>query len=122
LIGASILLEWRTGGAIGRSVQGGKVEAMKKSELVDALAGASGQTKAAVSAVIDALGGVVLAGLKSHGTVTVPGVAKIDVKKKAARTVRNPATGAAVQKPASVAAAFKPVKSLKEEVATFDAS
>jgi DNA-binding protein HU-beta len=120
LIGASFLFDWRTGGGVGRSAHGGNVEAMKKSELVEALAGASGQSKTAVAAVIDALGGVVLSGLKSHGTVTVPGVAKIDVKKKAARTVRNPATGAAVQKPASVAAAFKPVKSLKDEVAGFD--
>jgi DNA-binding protein HU-beta len=121
LIVGPVLLDWRAGGGVGRSAPGGTVEAMKKAELVDALAGASGQSKAAVAAVIDALGGVVLAGLRSHGTVTVPGVAKIDVKKKAARTVRNPATGAAVQKPASVAAAFKPVKSLKDEVGAFEA-
>jgi DNA-binding protein HU-beta len=121
LIVVSILFDWTIGGVVGRSGLGGNVEAMKKSELVDALAGASGQSKAAVSAVIDALGGVVLAGLRSHGTVTVPGVAKIDVRKKAPRTVRNPATGAAVQKPASTAAAFKPVKSLKDEVAAFEA-
>jgi DNA-binding protein HU-beta len=94
---------------------------MKKSELVDALASASGQSKATVTAVIDALGAVVVAGLRSHGTVTVPGVAKIDVKKKPARTVRNPATGAAVEKPASAGAAFKPVKGLKDEVALFPA-
>jgi DNA-binding protein HU-beta len=92
---------------------------MKKSELVDALEAASGQSKAAINAVLDALPGVVLAGLKSHGAVTLPGVAKIEAKKREARTMRNPATGAEIQKPATTVAGFKPVKGLKDAVAGF---
>jgi DNA-binding protein HU-beta len=89
---------------------------MKKSELVDALANASGQTKAAVGAVLDALPGVVMKGLKA-GAVTLPGIAKIDAKRRAARTVRNPATGASMKSPATTVASLKPVKSFKDAVA-----
>ncbi len=89
---------------------------MKKSELVDALAGATGQTKAAVGAVLDALPGVVLKGLKA-GAVTLPGIAKIDAKRRAARTVRNPATGASMKSPATTVASMKAVKPFKDSVA-----
>jgi len=89
---------------------------MKKSELVDALAGATGQTKAAVGAVLDALPGVVLKGLKT-GAVTLPGIAKIDAKRRAARTVRNPATGASMKSPATTVASMKAVKPFKDSVA-----
>lgn len=92
---------------------------MKKAELVDALADASGQSKAAVAAVLDAMPDVVVAGLKEHGALTLPGLMKIEAKSRPARTMRNPATGAAIQKPASVAPAFKPVKALKDQVGAF---
>ncbi|TVQ54230.1 MAG: HU family DNA-binding protein [Rhodobacteraceae bacterium] len=92
---------------------------MKKSELVDALEASSGQSKAAVTAVLDALPGVVLDGLKAHGVVTLPGLAKIEAKKREARTMRNPATGAEIEKPATTVAGFKPVKALKDGVAAF---
>ncbi len=89
---------------------------MKKSELVDALAAASGQSKAAAGAVLDALPGVVLKGLKS-GAVTLPGIAKIDARHRAARTVRNPATGASMVSPATTVASIKAVKPFKDSIA-----
>lgn len=92
---------------------------MKKAELVEALESTTGQTKAAITAVLDALPGVVVAGLKSHGTVTLPGLAKIDAKVREARTVRNPQSGAAIEKPAAMSAAIKPAKGLKDAVAGF---
>jgi DNA-binding protein HU-beta len=51
--------------------------------------------------------------------VTLPGLMKIEAKSRPARTMRNPATGEAIEKPASVAPAFKPVKSLKDQVGAF---
>ncbi len=90
---------------------------MKKSELVDALAQSTGQTKTNVEAVLDALPDAVMKGLKGGDAVTVPGIAKIDAKKRAARTVRNPATGATMQSPATTVASIKPVKSFKDSVA-----
>ena len=92
---------------------------MKKSELVDALAEASGQSKAAVAAVVDALPAVVLSGLKSHGAVTLPGFLKVDAKAREPRTMRNPATGEPVHKPATTVAGFKPAKPFKDAVAEF---
>jgi DNA-binding protein HU-beta len=89
---------------------------MKKSELVDALAGATGQNKSAVEAVLDALPGAILAGLKAGDAVTLPGVAKIDAKARAARTVRNPATGASMVSPATTVSSIKPVKPFKDAV------
>lgn len=94
---------------------------MKKSELIEALEAATGHPKAAVAAVIDALPGVVLAALRNGGTLTLPGVAKFDVRKRAARQVRNPQTGAMMDKPASVVAAIKPAKPLKDAVSAFPA-
>ncbi len=94
---------------------------MKKSELIDALESASGQSKAACTAVVDALPAVVLAGLKAHGAVTLPGLTKIEAKRREARTMRNPATGAAIDKPAAMVATLKPAKPLKDGVAEFPA-
>ena len=92
---------------------------MKKSELIDALAAASGQSKAAAAAVVDAVPGVLLSGLANGGSVTLPGFAKIDAKRRDARTMRNPATGGTIHKPATTVAAIKPVKSFKDAVAAF---
>lgn len=90
---------------------------MKKSELVDALAQATGQTKSGVEAVLDALPDAVMQGLRNGDAVTLPGIAKIDARKRAARTVRNPATGATMQSPATTVASIKPVKAFKDSVA-----
>ena len=90
---------------------------MKKSELVDALAKSTGQTKSGVEAVLDALPDAVMSGLRSGDSVTLPGIAKIDAKRREARTVRNPATGASMQSPATTVPQIKPVKSFKDSVA-----
>lgn len=92
---------------------------MKKAELVEALEEKSGQSKAAINAVLDALPDVVLEGLKSQGTVTLPGVTKIDARSREARTMRNPSTGEPIEKPATVVPAFKPVKGFKDAVGEF---
>jgi DNA-binding protein HU-beta len=90
---------------------------MKKSDLIDALAGTTGQSKASVEAVLDALPGAVMSGLSAGDAVTLPGIAKIDAKARAERTVRNPATGASMVSPATTVASIKPVKPFKDAVA-----
>ena len=94
---------------------------MKKSELIDALAGASGQSKASVDAVLEALPGVLLAGMAGDA-VTLPGVAKFAARHRAERNVRNPATGAAMVSPATTVAAIKSVKPFKDAVAKISTS
>lgn len=95
---------------------------MKKSELIEALEAASGQSKAAVGAVLDALPNVVVAALRDNGALTLPGLMKIEAKARPARTMRNPATGEAIEKPATVVPQIKPVKMLKDTVAGFPAA
>lgn len=92
---------------------------MKKEELIEALEGASGQSKAAVTAVLDALPGVLVGALRDHKALTVPGVGKFEAKTRAARTMRNPATGAPIEKAATTVPQFKPVKALKDTIAGF---
>lgn len=92
---------------------------MKKNELIKALEEATGQSKSACEAVIDALPGVMLDGLKGSGSVTLPGFVKVDAKKRDAREMRNPATGGTIKKPATMVAAFKPAKPFKEAVGDF---
>lgn len=92
---------------------------LKKSELIKALEDASGQSKSACEAVIDALPGVMLDGLRDGGSVTLPGLVKVDAKKRDARQMRNPATGGTIDKPAQMVPAFKPAKPFKETVNDF---
>ena len=51
---------------------------MKKDELVSALAEASGESKASVSAVLGAMAGVANSALAGGKSVSIPGVGKID--------------------------------------------
>ncbi len=90
---------------------------MNKKELIEALEDASGQSKAACEAVLDALPSVLLDSLKNGGSTTLPGFVKIDAKKRDAREMRNPATGGTVNKPAQMVPAIKPTKPFKEAVA-----
>ena len=94
---------------------------MKKSELIDALAEASGESKSSVDAVLESLPGVLLAGLAGDG-VTLPGVVKMSARHRAERNVRNPATGASMVSPATTVASIKPVKPIKEAVAKISTS
>ena len=80
---------------------------MKKDELVTALAEASGETKAAVSKMLDALGGVSESALKGGKSVTLPGIGKIEAVEKPAREVRNPQTGEKKMAEAHTAPKFK---------------
>ena len=89
---------------------------MKKNELIKALEEASGQSKAACEAVIDALPDVLLSGLKNGSSITLPGFAKVDAKKRDAREMRNPATGGTVNKPAQMVPAIKPTKPFKDAI------
>ena len=87
---------------------------MNKSELIDRVANATGETKRTVGAVIDALSETITDTLKVGGEVTLPGVGKLQAAKRAARVGRNPRTGEETTIPASVAPKFKASKTLKD--------
>ncbi|AXH96662.1 HU family DNA-binding protein [Ornithinimicrobium avium] len=89
---------------------------MSKKVIVEAVAREAGMTQAAadkvVSAVLDAIGAELAKGEK----VSFPGFGTFEVRERAARTGRNPQTGAEIQIAASKAPAFKAGSKLKERV------
>jgi DNA-binding protein HU-beta len=75
-------------------------KSLNKTELVAAVAAASGQTQSAVNDVLDGLFST-LADSVSNGTkVTIPGWIAVERTERAARTGRNPQTGATIEIPA----------------------
>ena len=92
---------------------------MNKSELIAAIAAESTCSRANVDIVLDSLAKVVtdhLAGADPHvdAEVTLPGLGKLKTTTRAARTGRNPQTGAEIQIPAKRAPTFTPAKALKD--------
>ena len=93
---------------------------MTKNELIEAIASATSATKVAASKMLAAFIGTVTEELKSGGQVVIPGFVTIKVANRAARTGRNPQTGAAIKIAASRVAQFKVGKQLKEAVQEAD--
>ena len=87
-----------------------------KAELIAAVAHASGQSQYVTERVITSLGIFTQTTLKANGEVTLPGIGKLSVKAKPARTGRNPRTGAALEIAARNAPAFSAAKALKDAV------
>ncbi|HCI15076.1 MAG TPA: integration host factor subunit alpha [Gallionellaceae bacterium] len=89
---------------------------MNRKELIDALADKTGSTKADADRNIAALIDIVTATLKKGDSVALVGFGTFEVRKRAARTGRNPATGAELKIKASKVPAFKAGKALKDAV------
>ncbi len=89
---------------------------MNKSDLITAIADASGLTKADAGRALDATTGAITGALASGDNVAITGFGSFLVRDRAARTGRNPQTGAAIQIKASKVPAFKAGKLLKESV------
>ena len=86
---------------------------MTKSELITALADKAGTTKSAAASIVDALTDVATAQLATGNEVSLPGIGKLTVAHREARTGRNPATGAPAEIPARVAVKFAASATLK---------
>jgi len=89
---------------------------MNRKELIDALADKTGSTKADADRNISALIEIVTATLKKGDSIALVGFGTFEVRKRAARTGRNPATGAELKIKASKVPAFKAGKALKDAV------
>jgi DNA-binding protein HU-beta len=89
---------------------------MNQSELILKVASISGESKKSVEAVLKTAGDVITAELQEGGEAVLPGLGKLTVKAKPARTGRNPATGAEIQIPAKKAPHFAAAKVLKDAV------
>lgn len=73
---------------------------MNKTDLVEALANRTGQTKAATSEFLEALIEQVRASAKKGDDITLAGFGAFKSKKRAARNGRNPQTGDTIKIPA----------------------
>ena len=89
---------------------------MHKSELVAKIAEGADITKAAAGRALDSLIESVTTELASGGDVALVGFGTYKVNDRAARTGRNPQTGAEIQISAAKVPAFKAGKALKEAV------
>jgi DNA-binding protein HU-beta len=89
---------------------------MNRQELIDALSDKTGSSKADAGRNIAALIEIVTATLKKGDNVALVGFGTFEVRKRAARTGRNPATGAVLKIKASKAPAFKAGATLKAAV------
>jgi DNA-binding protein HU-beta len=89
---------------------------MNKTELVESVAESADLSKAAAGKAVDAFIGAVSGALKNGDQVTIVGFGTFLVRERAARTGRNPQTGAEIQIAAAKVPAFKPGKALKDAV------
>jgi DNA-binding protein HU-beta len=89
---------------------------MNKSQLVDKIAEDAEISKAAASRALDAFTGAVSNSLKEGNPVALVGFGTFSVKERAARTGRNPQTGAEIQIAAANVPGFKAGKTLKDTV------
>ncbi len=89
---------------------------MNKSELIDAIAASADISKSKAAAALDGMTSSVTKALSSGDQVTLVGFGTFSVRDRAARTGRNPRTGAEIQIKASKIPAFKAGKALKDAV------
>ncbi len=89
---------------------------MNRQELIEALAAKTGNTKADADRNIAGLIEIITAALKKGDKVALVGFGTFEVRKRAARNGRNPATGAVIKIKAAKVPAFKAGASLKAAV------
>jgi DNA-binding protein HU-beta len=87
---------------------------VNKSELIEHMALQADISKAAAGRTLDALTDAIKTTLKKGGTVTITGFGTFTAPKRAARTGRNPRTGAAIKIKAAKVPKFRPGKGLRD--------
>jgi DNA-binding protein HU-beta len=90
---------------------------MNKAELIDQIAGDAGITKVQANATVDAFTDAVVSALKKGDKVTLVGFGTFSVSSRAARTGRNPQTGAVLKIKARKVPKFKAGKGFTEKMA-----
>lgn len=89
---------------------------MNKNDLISNIAKEAGLTKANAGKALEALMASVTKALKKGDDVRLVGFGTFNVSKRAARTGRNPSTGATIKIKARKLAKFKPGKALQDTI------
>ena len=89
---------------------------MNKMGIVEVVQGVLGGTKVQAEQVVDAVFDSIVKNLKKGDEVSIAGIGIFSVKKRAARTARNPRTGESISVPAMNVPKFRAAKALKDAV------
>lgn len=87
---------------------------MNKSELIEHIARQADISKAAATRALEAMIGGVKQTLKKNNSVSLVGFGTFSVGKRAARSGRNPRTGATIKIKAAKVPKFRPGKALRD--------
>lgn len=87
---------------------------MNKAQLIDSIAENADISKAAAGRALDAFTDSVTSALKDGDQVALVGFGTFSVRERAARSGRNPQTGATIQIAAAKVPSFKAGKALKD--------
>lgn len=89
---------------------------MNKGELIEAIVAKTGATKKDAEAIVKATFDTITEAMVKGDKVSLIGFGNFEVRERAARTGKNPQTGAEIKIAACKAPAFKPGKALKDAV------
>ena len=89
---------------------------MNKKQLIEAVADETHVSRSAAGQAVDAVLDTIAARLADGESVTIPGFGTFEVRQRAARTGRNPRTGATIDIATSRTAAFKAGKTLRDRL------
>lgn len=89
---------------------------MNKKELIDSIAGTTGENKRVVGDVLDATIDTITSQVKKGERVQLPGFGTFERRARSARTARNPRTGEEIKIKATKVPAFKPGAGFKDAV------
>ena len=90
--------------------------ALNKDQLITDIAAATDLSKTSVRAVLDQLAQIAADELEHSGEITLPGLGKLKVGERPARTGRNPQTGASIQIAAKKVVEYVPAKALADSL------
>jgi len=106
-----------TGNTVSKSAAAkAKVETVSTRQLAQALAEKHQLSKKQANEIMDDLTGIITKQLKKGTRIRLNGLGILQVRKRAARMGRNPATGEAIKIKASKKVAFRAAKELKQAV------
>jgi DNA-binding protein HU-beta len=89
---------------------------VNKTDLIEHVAKQADISKAAAGRALDSLVGAIKTSLKKGNSVTLVGFGTFVVGKRAARSGRNPRTGATIRIKAAKIPKFRPGKALKDAI------
>jgi DNA-binding protein HU-beta len=91
---------------------------MNKQELIEAVAGSTGESKAATAEAVDAIIATITRAVTKGDAVQLIGFGSFSMGARSARVGRNPATGAEIQIPAAKTVKFTAGKAFKDAMNT----